>query len=155
MKIEIKELSPIEVYSVRKTGPYKVAASEAFGELMPFAYGKRLMTPETRMFGIGHDDPSITDGEKIRYDACLTRDVAVEPPEGIQLLTIQGGLHAIALHKGPYEALVESYDMLIGTWLSENDRELRDEPLFEEYLNRDPRKTKPENLRTLICIPIK
>ncbi|MEZ8051404.1 GyrI-like domain-containing protein [Vibrio sp. 1F169] len=33
--------------------------------------------------------------------------------------------------------------------------ELRDQPCFEVYLNRDPRRTKPENLKTEIYIPIK
>jgi AraC family transcriptional regulator len=36
----------------------------------------------------------------------------------------------------------------------ENNIELRDEPVFEEYLNKDPRRTKPENLKTLIYLPI-
>jgi len=155
MEVEIKKISPIEVYSVRKTGAYKEAASEAFGELMPFAYGNRLMTPSTRIFGIGHDNPSVTDSENIRYDACFTREVSIEPVGEVQIQTIKGGDYAIVLHKGPYETLVESYDAIIGTWLPENGRELRDVPLFEEYLNRDPRRTKPENLRTLIYIPIK
>lgn len=155
MKVEIKRIDPIEVYSVRKTGPYKVAAAEAFGKLMPFAYGNRLMTSETRMFGIGHDNPSVTEAENIRYDACFTRDIPFEPSGEVQLQTVEGGEYAVVLHKGSYETLVESYDAIIGTWLPENGRELRDLPLFEEYLNRDPRRTKPENLRTLIYVPIK
>ncbi|MGJ8633414.1 MAG: AraC family transcriptional regulator [Luteolibacter sp.] len=155
MKVEIKKIDPIEVYAVRTVGSYKEAAAEAFGKLMPFAYGNKLMRPETRVFGIGHDNPGITDSEKIRYDACFTRDVSFQPSGEVRNQTIKGGLYAIALHKGSYETLVESYDALIGTWLSENKRELRGEPLFEEYLNRDPRRTKPENLRTLIYIPIK
>lgn len=154
MKVEIKKLAPIEVYAVRKTGPYKVAASEAFSKLMPFAYGNKLMTPETRIFGIGHDDPSVTGADQIRYDACFTRDIAIEPSGEVRNQVIEGGVYAVFLHKGSYETLVESYDVLIGSWLPENDRELRDVPLFEEYLNRDPRRTKPENLRTLIYIPI-
>lgn len=155
MNVELKNIDPIKVYSVRKTGPYKEAAAEAFSQLMPFAYGNRVMKPETRIFGISHDNPSITEAENIRYEACITQDVVIPPTGEVEAQTIAGGLHAVALHKGSYETLPESYNSLIAHWLPDNHRELRDVPLFEEYLNRDPRRTKPENLRTLIFLPIK
>jgi AraC family transcriptional regulator len=39
-------------------------------------------------------------------------------------------------------------------WVVSEGVGLRDAPLFEKYLNRDPRRTKPENLRTEIYVPI-
>ncbi len=38
--------------------------------------------------------------------------------------------------------------------LPESHHKLRDNPCFEIYLNRDPRRAKPENLKTEIYIPI-
>jgi len=36
----------------------------------------------------------------------------------------------------------------------ENGVKLEDKPMFEKYLNRDPRRTKPQNLKTEIYVPI-
>jgi len=36
-----------------------------------------------------------------------------------------------------------------------NEMTIDDKPIFEKYYNRDPRRTKPENLRTEIHVPIK
>ena len=59
------------------------------------------------------------------------------------------------LHKGVYEGLQQSYAYIFNEWLPESGHSLRDEnTCFEIYLNRDPRKTKPENLRTEIYIPL-
>jgi len=58
------------------------------------------------------------------------------------------------LHKGAYENLKATYDR-IGDWIVESGVEIRDLPMFEKYLNRDPRRTKPENLKTEIYVPLK
>ena len=38
--------------------------------------------------------------------------------------------------------------------LVKGEIELRDAPCFEEYLNRNPKRTKPQNLKTMIYLPI-
>jgi len=43
---------------------------------------------------------------------------------------------------------------MIGDWIVESGVNLEDKPIFEKYLNRDPRRTKPENLKTEIYVPI-
>ena len=58
------------------------------------------------------------------------------------------------LHKGAYENLKKTYDD-IGDWIIESGVKVRDLPMFEKYLNRDPRRTKPENLKTEIYVPLK
>lgn len=155
MKCELRTFDAIEVYYVRKTGVYSESAKAAFEALMPFAYGQRVIRDESRVFGICHDDPKVTDGGRIRYEACLTRDVVVEPTGDIGVKSIEGGRYAVFLHKGPYDSLIETYDGIFGAWLPESGESLREVPSFEEYLNRDPRRTKPENLRTLIYIPVR
>ncbi|HHN64634.1 MAG TPA: GyrI-like domain-containing protein [Nitrospirae bacterium] len=68
--------------------------------------------------------------------------------------TIPGGRYAVFLHKGPYDRFDETYNMIFSKWLPQSGERLRDVPSFEVYLNRDPRRTKPENLRTEIWVPI-
>lgn len=147
-------LDPIPVYYVRSTGPYAEAAEASFGALMPFLYGNKLTNQDIRCFGISHDDPNVTEAEKLRFDAAATVEVE-HPVEGeVQRKNIEGGRYASFLHKGAYENLGETYDTIFSQWLPDSGEQLRDAPVFEEYLNRDPRNTKPENLRTLIYLPL-
>lgn len=154
MKAEIKQLKPIPVLCVRKRGSYTEAAEAAWSQLMRFTYGNKLMNPETKSYGICHDDPSVTESENIRYVACVSESPSVELDDGIESDVIEGGLYAVFLHKGSYQNLPETYAAIYRQWLGESDYQLRDLPPFERYLNRDPRKTKPENLKTEIYIPV-
>lgn len=151
---DLLEIDPIPVYYVRKTGPYAEAAHAAFSTLMPFLYGNRLMKPQSRCFGISWDDPKVTDASQLRYDAATTIDVEHPLKGDVERKDIPGGRYATFLHKGPYENFTQTYDAIFSNWLPQSGETLRDEPPFEEYLNRDPRRTKPENLRTLIYIPL-
>lgn len=154
MKADFREMMDTPVLFVRKTGAYAAAASQAWGILMGFAYKNRLMKPDTRVIGIGHDDPAVTEAENIRYDACITFTGNVTPEGETGIQTIAGGRYAVFLHKGPYEGLSDVYRAIFGEWLPGSGCALRDHPCFEVYLNRDPRRTKPENLRTEIWIPV-
>ncbi len=60
----------------------------------------------------------------------------------------------MTVHKGPYDRLEATYRELYGVWLPQSGETLRESPCFERYLNRDPRRTKPENLRTEIYFPL-
>ncbi len=157
---KVVDFEPVEVLYVRKTGDYMVSAGEAFEVLMKFAYGqkikhkKNLMGKDAQMFGIGHDDPNTTPTDELRYDACISYDDKSVKPEGeIGIKMIEGGKHLYYLHKGAYEGLKEVYANLMA-YVIENGLTLADRPPFERYLNRDPRRTKPENLKTEIFIPI-
>jgi AraC family transcriptional regulator len=154
LKPKIVSLEPQTVLFVRKTGPYSEASAAAFGALMPFAYRHKLIHKETHMLGIAHDSPDITDPDKLRYDACITLSQPVQPQGEFSLQTIAGGRYALFVHKGPYENFDETYRLIFGQWLAKSGERLRDDPLFERYLNRDPRRTRPENLRTEIYVPL-
>lgn len=154
MTPQIVTLEPQTVLFVRQTGPYSEASAAAFGTLLPFAYRHKLITKNTKMIGISHDSPDITDPDKLRYDACLTLNQPSEPQGEFGVQTIAGGRYALFLHKGPYENFTETYTLIFGRWLAQSGERLRDVPAFECYLNRDPRRTKPENLRTEIYIPL-
>ena len=161
LEANIVELKSVEVLYVRKEGAYDKSAGEAWEVLMGFAYKnkikykKNLMGKSAMMFGIGHDNPNVIDEEKLRFDACISWDDKTVKPEGeISTKIIDGGKYAMFLHKGTYANLKATYDE-IGDWIVESGLEVRDLPMFEKYLNRDPRRTKPENLKTEIYVPLK
>jgi len=157
---KIVDFERVEVLYVRRTGNYTTAAGEAWEVLMGFAYTqkikhkKNLMGKEAQMFGIGHDDPNTIPAEELRYDACISYDDKSVKPEGeIGVKTIEGGKHLYYLHKGSYDGLKEVYSQMIA-YIIEHEMTMADKPPFEKYLNRDPRRTKPENLKTEIYVPI-
>jgi len=153
--VEVINIEAIDVISARATGPYQQAAEQAWGAIMGFAYSNRLMQKDTKSIGISYDDPNVTQAELIRYEACLTLDVDISQYPELERKTLAGGKYARLLHKGSYQQLPQSYAYILNQWLLSQDKlELRHEPCFEIYLNRDPRRTKPENLRTEIYVPI-
>jgi len=157
--IKIEDTKAIEVYSVRHVGDY-LNIGEAYKILMKFAYTqkikhkKNLMGKDAKTYGIAYDDPKITPVDKLRSDACISADDEVDLPYGIQKQTIDGGKHAVFLHKGSYELLKNTYAGIY-QWVKDNDIDIKELPTYECYHNRDPRRTKPENLRTEIFLPIK
>lgn len=153
VKAEIRTIPGQKVLFVRKTGPYAKAAAEAWGTLMPFAVSRRIMGKDTKAIGISHDNPEITPEDSIRYDACIPFTGSVKPEGEIGIQTIAGGRYAVFLHTGPYKNFSRTYGYIMGTWYHESGNKLRNLPCFEVYLN-DPRRAKPENLKTEIYVPI-
>ena len=154
MKAEILQLQDINVIAARGVGNYDEIAPEAWGRIMKFAYGNKHMNNAVRRFGVSHDDPNVTAPDKIRYDACLDIDVDISQGDNLRKFTIAGGKYAKFMHYGSYDDLAVSYANIFNRWLPESGFELRADPCFDLYLNKDPRRTKPENLKTEIYIPL-
>lgn len=151
---EIRTLPEQRVLFVRRTGPCNDTPYQAWDVLWKFAYRCRLMKPDTRMIGILHDCPDITAGEKLRYDACITVEGPVAPEGEVCERLLSGGRYAVFLHKGDYGGMLQTYQEICTCWYPSSGLKLRDVESFEVYLNRDPRRTKPQNLRTEIYIPV-
>ena len=153
MKPELRTVDAIPVMFVRRTGPYGQGAGEAFGVLCGYAGPRGLIGPATRVIGISHDDPRVTEEAKCRFDACLTVEGDFEPEGEVGRKTIAGGRYAVFLHQGPYERMGPTYESIFKDWLPASGEQLREEPSFELYLN-GPEEVKPEDLRTEIWIPL-
>jgi AraC family transcriptional regulator len=150
--VEIKTLPPQRVVFLRHTGPYDQVGA-TWGKLSAWAGPRGLFGPATKFIGVSYDDPQITPPEKLRYDAAMTVSRLVQPEGEFGVMEIAGGEYATFLHKGPYETLGRAYQALLGGWLPQSGRELRDAPCFEVYLN-SPQGTPPEELLTLIHVPV-
>jgi len=152
MEVRIETVSPVKVVFVRHIGPYEKCET-AWNTLCGWACPKGLCQMESKFIGVCYDDPQVTPPEKIRYDACLTVDENIEGEGEVGTQTLSGGNYAIMTHKGPYTTLEKSYAQIMGQWLPQSGKQLRDAPCFEIYLN-DPKETKPEELLTDLYIPL-
>jgi AraC family transcriptional regulator len=152
LPVEVKTLPPFKIVFLRHVGPYSQVGA-TWGRLMSWAGRRGLLGPQVRMLGIVHDDPEVTPGDKVRYDAAVVVSRPVEPEGEFGVTEIPDGEYAVFTHRGPYESLGETYKRFFGDWLPKNGREVRDAEMFEEYLN-SPMNTKPENLVTSIHVPM-
>jgi AraC family transcriptional regulator len=150
--VEVKELAPIRIVFLRHVGPYDQVGA-TWGRLMRWAGPRGLLGPHTKMIGVSHDDPNVTPPDKVRYDAAIAVNRPVQPEGEFGVIELAGGKYAVLTHRGPYEGLGRSYQRLYGSWLPTSGHTLRDAPAFEQYL-KSPQDTKPEDLITLIHVPI-
>ena len=152
MKVEIKKLPEMKIAYVRHIGPYK-ECSKAWGSLITWAAPKGLLEAKTIYLGICHDDPDVTEQSKIRYDASIVMNNEVQESGKIGVKTIKSETYAMAIHKGSYETLSETYSYICGSWAPKEEKEIKSLPSIEIYLN-DPDTTPKDELVTEVYVPI-
>ena len=146
-------LPAVRVAFLRHVGPFD-AVSDTWGNLMTWAGRAGLFSSMAGMLGVVHDDPDITEPAKLRYDAAIILRHAQFTPEGdIGIQQIGPGEYAVAKHRGPYEALSQTYARMCGEWLPDSGCELSSAPALEFYRN-SPMDTAPEELLTDIYLPL-
>ena len=151
MQFEVKERPATEVAFVRHIGPYEEVGS-AWQALCQWAGPKGLLGPKTQTFSLCYDDPEVTPKDKIRYEACIPVAIEVQAEGKVGRQRLAAGRYAVALHRGSYAGLQQSYDGLCGA-IAEKGIEIRSEPSIEVYLN-DPNTTPEAELRVEIWMPV-
>ncbi len=140
---------------IRMQGNYQsLDYKNVWAKLWSVVKAQKLFTAGIEHIGVPYDDPKITDGEKIRYDACLVVHKNAKPDGEVGVKTLKGGKFAMFHYTGSYKHLADVYDYIFNDWLLNNEYELRDEPLREQYRN-NPNKTEESKLKTEIYLPIK
>ncbi len=148
----IKEKKVIYIRSIGKYGGQEMGV--AWQKLWQYIKDNKLFSFGMQSLGIGHDDPSVTETDKLRYDACVTIKKEVKAEGEIATKTIAGGKYAIFKYKGPYSNLGHVYNHIFRNWLPESGHQLADEPCYDIYLNH-PDKTSEEKLKTHVYVPLK
>lgn len=109
----------------------------------------------SRTFGIAYDDPEQTPGERFRFDICGSVALPVpENPQGIRNGVIPGGRCAVVRHYGSHERIGDTARYLYREWLPNSGEELRDFPLFFDYLNL-VYETAEKDLLTDLYLPLR
>ncbi len=124
-----------------------------WGRLWQFVKEHKLFSAGMEHIAIYHDDPKVTESEKLRTDVCLVVQKEAKPHGDIGVKEIKGGRFAMFHYQGAYENLGAVYDTIYAKLLPENGLQLRDYHCFEKYLNH-PDKTTPEKLKTEIYVPV-
>jgi AraC family transcriptional regulator len=151
--VEIKTLAGKQAAGIDHAGSY-MEINKAFTELFSRLAAAGRLQDVRQMFGIYLDDPETVTVEQLRSAACVVLAPEAKSPEGLKSFSTAGGDYAVLTHKGPYANLQQAYRWLYGVWLKESGREVRDEPMFEVYVN-NPRDVPASELVTEICLPLR
>ena len=101
-----------------------------------------------------HDDPGITDEDKLRVSACITvpEDTLVEGEVG--KMTVPGGKFAVARFELGPDEYGEAWDFVFGKWLPESGYQPDDRLCYELYHGGPDEH--PEGKHVVdICIPVR
>ena len=143
-----------QVIYIRLMGAYSdLDFPGTFAKLWNCVKEQKLFSAGIEHIGIYHNDPKVTESEKLQSDVCLVIHKSVQPQREIGVKEISGGRYAVFSYQGAYSNLGAVYDTIFAKWLPSSGCELRNIPIFEKYCN-DPSKTEPEKLKTEIYIPI-
>lgn len=150
----IIELETKKAIYIRLTGNYM---NNDYGgtwtRLWAYVKEQKLFSTGIEHICIYHDDPQVTEPDRLRTDICLVLKNPAVPKGEIGIKEINGGKYAVFLYQGPYSYLNAVYDRIYSQWLPTSGYKLETSDCFEKYLNH-PDRTEPEKLKTEIYIPI-
>ena len=150
---KIMELEPKNLIYVALTGEYgTLDYGKAYEQLWAVVKSQKLFTKGIEAICVSYDDPKITEASLQRSEVSLAIHKPAHPEGEVSCKTLAGGKYAVFSYKGSYSHLAAVDDVAM-RWVVESEYELRDEPLFEKYLN-DSRRTPEEKLKTEVYIPI-
>jgi AraC family transcriptional regulator len=154
-KIE-KSLPDLHLFFIRRYGNYTQSPWTAWQAMTNFINENHLDRSKIRYFGISHDDPEVTNEDKLRYDAAILAPRGSTEKGEVGKQTLRGGKYAIFTHQGAYVGLEEAFNRIFLKWLPDS-KETFDESraVFCEYFNMEYVKTDPEKLITKLYIPLK
>lgn len=132
MKVNLIERVPTSVAYFRYTGPLGAPVEKFWmQQVAPWLAENNLFGRER--YGVSHDDPSITDASKCRYDACVELE-----PEAIVSgrplrTTLPGGRYACMHFEGTSGQIDAAWRSLLRDWLPDSGLQLDARACLEHY----------------------
>lgn len=156
--VTIKEIPEFSVAYVRYIGPYAGNSDlfkGLFEKIFKWAGSRGLINfPETKCMCIYHDDPNITDEEKLRTSVCLSVPDDTEVGGEIGKMKIPAGKYAFANFRIDDTQFSQAWNMVCKEWLPESGYVPDDRPTFEMY-NNDVNTDPEHKFDVDIVIPVK
>jgi AraC family transcriptional regulator len=157
-EVEVRDIPEFHIAYVRHVGPYagdSALFGRLFEKLMTWAGPRGLLNfPETKMLTVYHDDPNITDPNKLRISVGISvpKDT---PAEGeIGKMTIPAGEYAVARFEIVQEDYTDAWNAVYGGWFPESGYQPADGPCYELYLNNPEEHPEKKHIFDIV-IPVK
>jgi AraC family transcriptional regulator len=151
--IKIKEMPGLDLVYLTHMGQFNQIGN-AYNRLMQWAGPRGLLSdPEVKTVTVYHDDPSVTDIEKVRQSACITVKVDVKPDGEFGKMSIEGGKHVVGRFEIDETQFEQAWNSVC-LWMSESGYQPGDGLPYELY-HKDPQDHPERKFLLDICIPVK
>jgi AraC family transcriptional regulator len=154
MQVQIVDFAAIRVAALEHRGPPGLV-NESVRKFIDWRIQSgQSPVASSRTFGIPHGNPDTLPAEEFRFDICgeIAGPVASNA-YGVRDLVMPGGRCAVVRHTGSTDHIGETIYPIYRDWLPSSGEELRDHPLFFEYLSVYP-ETPLDQWQTDIYIPL-
>lgn len=151
--VRLIDRPPVTIAYLRRLGPYGAGIGQFWGEVAAPWLATNGLLGRAR-YGISHDDPSIVEPSKCRYDA------GVDVPPGFvatapALTTVlPGGRYAVLPFYGSNAQIGAAWDILLRDWLPASGLQLDARPCFEHYPITSTWDPKTGAFGCELCIPV-
>jgi AraC family transcriptional regulator len=135
-RVTIEQLPLLEVAYIRHTGRYQGMGevfTDIFTRLMMWAQPRGLVTADAWVLAVYHDNPSITDDDKLRVSACLSVPEETESSGEVGRMQIAGGAYAVGHFELGESDYPPAWFALAGGWLPDSGYEPDDRYPFERF----------------------
>ncbi|MFW6227547.1 MAG: AraC family transcriptional regulator [Bacteroidota bacterium] len=152
---EVKELPEMTLAYIRHTDPYQgdeQLFERLFNKLFTWAGPRGLLEQQDmKSIVVYHDDPSVTEEDKLRMSVSLTvpKDTKVDGEFG--KMTIEGGKYLVADFELTASDYADAWSWVYGSWFPESGYQPADGACFEMYTKEPEDGVMPVS----ICVPVK
>ncbi|WP_060493931.1 GyrI-like domain-containing protein [Pseudomonas sp. NBRC 111140] len=155
MQIRIVDFAETRVAALEHRGPPGLVGESVARFRQWRMHSGQSPVASSRTFGIPYDNPDTTPPDAFRFAVCGEIDEAVQPNDfAVHERVIPAGRCAVIQHIGSPDYIGETIYPLYRDWLPSSNEELRDHPLFFQYLSVYP-ETPLEQWQTDIYVPLK
>lgn len=155
--VRIEQHDPVEVAYVRYTGRYEGLGevfTDLFTRLLTWAEPRGLVRAGTALYSVYHDNPSLTEDDRLRVSVCLPVPPATRQDGPVGRLRLPGGRYAVATFELGEKDYGQAWHALDAGWLPGSGYEPDDRLPFERFFVGRPGPTPGVEVVD-ICIPVR
>ncbi len=135
--VEIEQLPRIEVAYVRTTGRYQglgAVFARLYSRIVSWAEPRGFVGPGATFYNLYHDDPGLTDDDRLRLTVCVPVPAETLPEGDIGRTAIEPGACAVGRFELGEQDYPAAWHAMAGGWLPDSGYEPDDRLPWERFV---------------------
>lgn len=157
LQVVIENIPPMKFAYIRNIGPY-LGGENLFGEtysrILRWAAARELVHDDTIVWNIYHDNPKITEDEKLRIMVAVPVMDSVAPSGSVGITRISGGKCAVCRFLLKKKEVTDAWTWMLSEWLVHSGYEWDNRESFERC-HGEKNVNGDHFVDVEICIPVK
>ena len=156
-QVVIEDIPSIKVAYIRNVGPYQKNENlfrKLYTQLFQWAVPHGQVNDDTYTLNILHDNPEITEKQKLRVMVAIPVIEPVKPSGTIGIMNLSGGKYGICRFLLKGDEFKDAWDWMLTEWLINSGYEWDDREAFERGV-REKIINGIHFFEVDICIPVK